>query len=65
MPQFDKVLSTAAEEGRGEGWTPGNTIYWRPGGQAHNVYNEDRAGDDGDDCVDAWWRISPVCLDGS
>ena len=32
VPQLDKVLSAATEEGRGEGWTPGNTVYWRPGG---------------------------------
>ena len=30
MPEFDKVLSTAGEKGRREGWTPGNTVYWSP-----------------------------------
>ena len=34
VPKFDKVLSAAAEKGRREGRTPGDTIYRSPGG--HN-----------------------------
>ena len=32
MPQLDEALSAATEEGGGEGWTPGDTIYWGPAG---------------------------------
>ena len=51
MPQLDKVLSAATEEGRGEGWTPGNTVYWRPGGLGGGN------GEDGKNFDDARWVI--------
>ena len=52
VPQFDKVLSTATEEGRGEGWTPGNTIYWRPDG----LGGGNGEGDNNFDGDDARWQ---------
>ena len=36
VPKFDKVLSAAAEKGRREGRTPGDTIYRSPGGGGHD-----------------------------
>ena len=45
VPKFDKVLSAAAEKGRREGRTPGDTIYRGPGGGGHDC--DDPDGNDG------------------